>query len=53
MKKWSWVWLAGTIAWLFDAVVDLRYHATQQAELGFLLAVLFAIAWLFFRQSPR
>lgn len=53
MRKTSWIWLAGTIAWLVDALVDLRYHAVQQAELALLLTMLFLVAWLYFRQSPR
>lgn len=53
MRKTSWIWLAGMIAWLVDAGVDVHYRATQHAELSLLLAALFGIAWLFYRQSPR
>ncbi len=53
MRRTSWIWLAGTFAWLVDALVNLHFHAVQRAELGFLLAVLFAVAWLFYSQQPR
>lgn len=53
MRKTAWIWLAGCIAWTVDGVVNLAAHAQQHAELGFLVALLFGIAWLFYRNQPR
>ena len=53
MRKTAWIWLAGTIAWSADGLVSLRLHSNQHAELAFLLALLFLVAWLFYRVQPR
>ncbi|HEY4354537.1 MAG TPA: hypothetical protein VGN16_02235 [Acidobacteriaceae bacterium] len=52
MRRTSWIWLAGTFAWLFDAGASLETHHPQSAELAFLLSALFAVAWLFYRSQP-
>ena len=49
MRKTAWIWLVGCIAWTVDGVVNVGLHATQHAELAFLMALLFGIAWLFYR----
>ena len=43
----------GCVAWTVDGLVSLRYPIKQHAELAFILAVLFLIAWLFYRQGER
>lgn len=53
MRKTAWIWLAGCIAWTFDAAVSVHYHSVAHAELAFVLAMLFGIAWLFYRNQPR
>jgi hypothetical protein len=53
MRKSAWVWLAGAMAWLFDGFVSLHVHATASAELAFLMALLFTIAYAFYRQQPK
>ncbi|HSU19457.1 MAG TPA: hypothetical protein VLI45_06900 [Acidobacteriaceae bacterium] len=45
--------MAGCIAWTFDAAVSIAFHAARHAELAFVLALLFGIAWLFYRSQPR
>jgi hypothetical protein len=36
-----------------DGLLCLRYPIKQHAELAFMLAALFGIAWLFYRQQER
>ncbi len=47
----SWIWAAGCIAWAVDGLLCLRYPDKSHAVLGFLMALLFGIAWLFYRQQ--
>jgi len=51
MAQFSWIWLAGCIAWTIDGLACLRYPSKQHAELAFVMAVLFGIAWGFYRQQ--
>ena len=53
MRRTAWIWLAGCIAWSVDALVSVRLHSVAHAELGFLMALLFLVAWLFYRTQPR
>ena len=53
MRRTSWIWMAGCIAWAVDGLVCLRYPDKRHAELAFTLAILFAIAWAFYRQQKR
>ena len=53
MRKTAWIWLVGCIAWTFDAAVSLVVHSAAHAELAFVLALLFGVAWLFYRSQPR
>lgn len=53
MRWTQWIWLVGCFAWLMDGLVALRLRSPQHAELAFVMATLFAIAWLFYRQSAR
>jgi hypothetical protein len=51
MRRTSWIWAVGCIAWTVDGFVSLRFPDKHRAEIAFLLAVLFAAAWGFYRQS--
>ena len=53
MRRTAWIWLAGCIAWLFNAGLSLHYHAQQRAELDFLIAMLFGGAYAFYSTQKR
>jgi hypothetical protein len=54
MRKTAWIWLVGCCAWTLDAAVSLSVqHSAAHAYLAFVLAILFGIAWLFYRSQPR
>ncbi len=53
MRRTAVIWLAGCIAWSVDAVVNLRLHHLQHAQLALLMAVLFGIAYGFYRRETR
>ena len=49
MRRTAWVWLAGCMAWTLDTLVSLHYRNEKHAVIGACLAMLFGIAWLFYR----
>jgi len=53
MKRTSWIWAAGCVAWTIDGLLSLRYPNKQHAELAFVMAALFAVAWAFYRQQRQ
>lgn len=53
LRRTAWIWLAGCIAWLFDAGLSLHNHAQQHAELSFLIAMLFGLAYAFYSSQKR
>jgi len=53
MRKTAWIWLVGCCAWTLDAAVSLSVHSAAHAYLAFTLAILFGVAWLFYRSQPR
>jgi len=53
MRRTAWIWLAGCFAWTLDAAVSITLHSTAHAELAIVLALMFGIAWLFYRSQPR
>jgi hypothetical protein len=54
MRRTSWIWAVGSAAWTFDAIVNFYYRNRPHAELSFMVAVMFAIAWAFYsRQQTR
>ncbi len=53
MRRTAWIWLAGCIAWTADCLVSIRLHSPQHAELALMMALLFLVAWLFYRSQPR
>ena len=52
MRRTSWIWAVGSAAWTFDAIVNLYYHDRPHAELAFMVAVMFAIAWAYYSRQP-
>ncbi|HEX4154799.1 MAG TPA: hypothetical protein VHY48_04230 [Acidobacteriaceae bacterium] len=53
MRRTSWIWAVGCAAWIIDGCISVSLHATAHAELAFLVAALFGVAWLFYRTQPR
>lgn len=53
MRNTAWIWLAGCIAWCLDALINVLYHNVQHAELALLMAILFGIAYAFYRNQGR
>lgn len=51
MRKTAWIWFVGCAAWFVDGVFWLRVHAQAHAELAFMLALLFLVAGLFYRNQ--
>jgi hypothetical protein len=51
MGRFAWIWAAGTVAWIADGLVSLHFHNRLRAELAFLVAAMFFIAWLFYRKT--
>ena len=49
MRKTAWIWFVGFAAWSIDGAFWLRLHATAHARLAFMLALLFLVAGLFYR----
>ncbi len=52
MRRTAWIWAVGSAAWTFDAIVNLYYHNRPHAELAFMVAVMFAIAWAYYSRQP-
>jgi hypothetical protein len=53
VMRWNvWIWAAGCAVWTIDGLLSLHAGNLQQARLAFLLALLFAIAFAFFREQP-
>lgn len=53
MRRLAWIWLAGCLAWTLDFGVNLYAGNRAHAELALLLAILFGIAYAFYRNQPR
>ena len=53
MRRVAWIWLAGCLAWALDFGVNALHGNRPHAELALLLAVLFGIAYAFYRNQPR
>ncbi len=53
MRRTAWIWLLGCVAWAVDGAVNVLKREPQHAELAFLMALLFGIAWLFYRGMRR
>lgn len=53
MRRTAWIWALGCVVWIIDGGISLSLHSTAHAELAFMLATLFGIAWLFYRSQPR
>ena len=53
MRRTAVIWLAGCIAWTIDFVANLAQRHTQHAQLALIMAILFGIAYGFYRNQPR
>src|SRR5665213_655050 len=53
MRRTAWIWAVGCVVWIFDGMVHVRLRQLPHAELAFVLAAMFFVAWMFFRQQPR
>jgi hypothetical protein len=53
MRRTAWIWAAGCIAWTVDAFISLRVRDVPHAQLALLLAIMFGIAFGFFRAQNR
>ena len=53
MDQTAWIWLAGALAWLLDALANLVRGTKVHAGLAFALSGVFAVAWLFYRGQSR
>jgi hypothetical protein len=53
MRRTAWIWAVGCVVWIFDATLHVRLHELPHAELAFLMAAMFFVAWVFFRQQSR
>jgi hypothetical protein len=51
MRKTAWIWFVGCVVWFADGAVQLHFHAQAHAELAFMLALLFLVAGLFYRNQ--
>jgi hypothetical protein len=45
--------MAGCVAWVIDALLHARLHYWEHAGLAFLVAAMFAGAWLFYSRQPE
>ncbi len=53
LRRTAWIWAVGAIAWAVDGVICLRFPNKLHAELAFVLAAAFTLAWLFYRMQKR
>lgn len=49
LRRTAWIWAMGSAAWTADGIICLRYPEKAHAELAFVMAALFAVAWWFYR----
>ena len=47
------IWLVGCIAWSIDALANLFHHNAQHSYVALFMAILFAIAYAFYRTQDR
>jgi hypothetical protein len=53
MRRTGWIWAAGCIAWTADALINLCAGNVPHAQISLLLAIMFGIAFGFFRVQNR
>lgn len=53
MGRFAWIWFVGCAAWVTDAAVSLHVGARQRAVLALMVAMLFFVAGVFYRQQGR
>nr|ADC36165.1 hypothetical protein [uncultured bacterium 162] len=54
MRRTAWIWMAGSVVWFFDGLLQVRQRQWPHAVLAFVLTAMFGVAWVFYsRQTPR
>lgn len=53
MRRSAVIWLVGCIAWTVDFVANVVKHHAQHAQLALLMALMFGIAYGFYRTQSR
>jgi hypothetical protein len=51
MRNSAWIWFVGCAAWIMDGVVNLRVHSRPHAQLAFMVAMVFFVAGIFYRNQ--
>src|SRR5665213_4011433 len=46
MRRTAWIWAVGCVVWIFDGLVHVRLRQLPHAELAFVLAAMFFVAWI-------
>ena len=53
MRRYAWIFYAGTLAWVIDAFVSMQLRNQQHAVLALMLALVFLAAGVFYSQQKR
>jgi hypothetical protein len=53
MRRTAWIWFVGCAVWIGDGVIQIHYHSLPRAKLAFMVAMMFFVAGLYYRQQPR
>jgi len=53
MKNAAWIWFAGFAVWVIGGCIAVQRHAMQQAQMSFLVAMVFLAAGVFYRRQQR
>jgi hypothetical protein len=51
LRKTAWIWFVGCAAWFVDGVFWAHLRSEAHAKLAFMLAMLFLVAGLFYRNQ--
>jgi len=51
VRNTAWIWFLGCAVWIVDGVVNLRLRALPHAQLAFMVAMVFFVAGLFYRNQ--
>ncbi len=49
MRKTAWIWFVGCAVWIADGAIQFHFGARAHAQLALMLAMLFLVAGLFYR----
>jgi hypothetical protein len=53
MRRTAWIWAVGSATWTFDGIVNLYYRSWPHAELAFMVALMFGIAWAYYYRQQK